>query len=240
MDSSSLLSLRGASFGYAGRAVISGVDLEIEPAAFLGIVGPNGAGKTTLMRGMLGLLEPLEGEVVRRTTATGYVPQRETLDPVYPLSVQEVVSMGAYGRLRGWRRLGREERELVSRSLERVGLGDQPRRRFSRLSGGQRQRALIARALVMQPRLLLLDEPTSGVDLTSQKAIVALLQELNREEALAILLVSHQLDVTRSSVREVVWVADGKVRAEDKAELLRPERFDAAFTGRGPEESGEI
>lgn len=235
MTDSPLLSLHDASFGYGGRAVISGVDLAIETGSFLGIVGPNGAGKTTLMRGMLGLLEPLAGRVVRETDALGYVPQRETLDPVYPLSVREVVEMGAYGRLRGLRRLKGEDRELVAKSLARVGLVERARARFSKLSGGQRQRALIARALVMRPRILLLDEPTSGVDLGSQARIVELLRELNRDEGLAILLVSHQLEVTRSSVREVVWVADGRVQSGEIDRILRPEQFGASPATTGGE-----
>src|SRR5262245_12698048 len=119
---SALITLRGAAFGYGGRAVVRGVDLTIEPGAFLGIVGPNGAGKTTLFRGILGLVPPLEGSVERGSTALGYVPQREELDPVYPLSVEEVVHMGAYGRLSGWRGLARAERTAASDALRRVGM----------------------------------------------------------------------------------------------------------------------
>jgi len=139
------------------------------------------------------------------------VPQRETLDPVFPLSVREVVRMGAYGRLDRFGRLRREDLDLVCRSIERVGLADRERVRFSRLSGGQRQRALIARALVMRPQVLLLDEPTSGVDVPTQRVIVDLLRELNREEDLAVLLVSHQLEVTRAATQDVIWVCNGSV-----------------------------
>ncbi|MEW6073672.1 MAG: ATP-binding cassette domain-containing protein [Planctomycetota bacterium] len=224
----SLIALRAAAFGYGGRPVISGVDLEITAAAFLGVVGPNGAGKTTLMRGLLGLLPPLQGTVERSTSSLGYVPQREGLDPVYPLSVQEVVRMGAYARLSRWGRVRPADGALALECLDRVGLADRRRLRFSRLSGGQRQRVLIARALLTRPEVLFLDEPTSGVDLPTQEAILDLLRDLNRREGLAVLLVSHQFEVTRAAAREIIWVADGRVGSVEGVDGLRPERFGAS------------
>lgn len=231
-----LLRLRNAAFGYEGRTIVSGVDLEVGAGAFLGIVGPNGSGKTTLFRGILGLIAPLEGTVERATAAIGYVPQRETLDPIYPLRVEEVVRMGAYGRLRGARTLPRAERTLASEALARVGLADRALHAFSALSGGQRQRVLIARALMMKPRLLLLDEPTSGVDRGAQAHILALLIELNRKEDMAILLVSHQIGMVRDAVKGCVWVADGKVRIGDARSMLAPEHLDELYStaGSGP------
>jgi manganese/iron transport system ATP-binding protein len=214
-----LLRLRNAAFGYAGKPVIAGVDLEIGSGAFLGIVGPNGAGKTTLFRGALGLIRPLEGQVELLTRAIGYVPQRETLDAIFPLRVAEVVHMGAYARLRGLRRLRREERELARECLRRVQLEERARAPFSSLSGGQRQRVLIARALMARPELLLLDEPTSGVDREAQRAILELLAELHRD-GLGILLVSHQLALLRRAVDEVLWVAQGRVERVPVARVL--------------------
>ena len=224
-----LIALSGASFGYAGRAVVSGVDLAVGAGAFLGIVGPNGAGKTTLFRGMLGLIPPLAGSVARTTDAIGYVPQRESLDPVFPLTVEEVVDMGAYGRLSGLRGLAREERELARRSLERVGLAERARALFSSLSGGQRQRVLIARALMARPRVLLLDEPTSGVDREAQARILALLSDLNAREDIAVLLVSHQIALVREAAPRVLWVADGRVVEGQAAELLAPANLDRLY-----------
>ena len=225
-----LIVLRRAAFGYGGRPVLSGVDLDVAPGAFVGIVGPNGAGKTTLIRGVLGLLPPLEGTLERTTRRLGYVPQRESLDSIFPLNVEEVVHTGCYGRLSGaMRRLPREEHELAARSLERVGLHEERRSRFNSLSGGQRQRVLIARALAMRPRVLILDEPTSGVDRPTRKLILDLLMRLNREEDLAILLVSHQLAMTREAVKQVLWVSDGRVVAGTGEDVLRPEQLDELF-----------
>jgi ABC-type Mn2+/Zn2+ transport system ATPase subunit len=204
--------------------VVSGVDLEVGAGDFVGLVGPNGAGKTTLFRGILGLITPLAGIVELRTDAVGYVPQRETLDPIYPLRVKEVVHMGACGRLTGLRTLRAADRELARESLRRVGLAGHEREPFSSLSGGQRQRVLIARALMSKPKLLLLDEPTSGVDRDAQAHILELLLGLNRGENMAILIVSHQLGLLRDAVKSCLWVADGKAQPGDVRELLALER----------------
>ena len=232
-----LLLLASAAFGYAQRPVVSGVDLEVGAGDFLGIVGPNGAGKTTLFRGMLGLLAPLAGRVQRGTQAIGYVPQRESLDELFPLRVDEVVRMGAYGRLSSLRTLRREDRALVRACLERVGLADRARDAFASLSGGQRQRVLIARALMVRPKLLLLDEPTSGVDRGARRVILALLRELSARDKLAILLVSHELALLREAVQEVLWVDGGRVQRRAAADLLKPENLDQLFAALGAGDS---
>lgn len=158
----------------------------------------------------------------------GYVPQREALDPVFPVTAEEVVQMGAYGRLAGWRGLRAEERELARACLERVDLLQKKDDLFSSLSGGQRQRALIARALMTGPQVLLLDEPTSGVDRPTQELVLELLTRLNDEDELAILIVSHQIAMTRT-VREVLWVDEGGVRSGAAEEMLQTEQLDAFF-----------
>lgn len=228
-----LLAARGAAFGYEGRAIVSGVDLEVGAGSFFGIVGPNGSGKTTLFRGLLGLVPPLAGKVERRPGAIGYVPQRESLDALFPLRVDEVVEMGAYGRLRGANLLARGDRELVGSSLARVGMREHARDAFSSLSGGQRQRVLIARALMAQPRVLLLDEPTSGVDRGATRAILDLLRELNERDSLAILLVSHQIGMVRDVVERALVVREGRVVEGDPKVLLAAEALDALFATEG-------
>ncbi len=221
LATSTWIHARNASFGYGTTPVLTGVDLAVGAGDFLGVLGPNGGGKTTLFRGLLGLISPLVGTVDRGELHMGYVPQREVLDEVYPLTVEGVVHMGAYGRLSGLRSLSRAEREWSAACLERVGLASRARAPFASLSGGQRQRVLIARALVMRPEVLFLDEPTSGVDARAQEQIFALLAELHAEGGLAILIVTHGVQRIRSVVREALWVADGCVRRGRIDDVLR-------------------
>lgn len=228
-----LLELGGVTLGYGGRAVLSGVDLTVGPGTVLRIMGPNGAGKTTLLRGLLGLLRPLAGNMEVRTDRVGYVPQRESLDPLFPLTVGEVVEMGCFARLRGWRRPSQEDRSLVLTSLERVGLAGAGSRTFDSLSGGQRQRVLLARALVMRPAVLLLDEPTSGVDAETTREIYRLLEELAVGEGIAILLVSHQVAPNSDGASEVLWVADGTVTRGRLEDLLSGDGLGGLLLGGG-------
>jgi ABC-type Mn2+/Zn2+ transport system ATPase subunit len=224
-----LVRTSGAAFGYGRKPVLSQVDLEVAPGDLIGIVGPNGSGKTTLFRGLLGLLPPLAGRVELNTGAVGYVPQRETLDPIYPLTVEEVVHMGCYARLVGaLRRVSDADRALADECVARVGLSERRRELFASLSGGQRQRALLARALMTRPRLLLLDEPTSGVDRGAEEEILDLLRELGKE-GLAVLLVSHQLGLVREAVHEALWVCGGRVTRGPAEEILTPEALDELY-----------
>lgn len=215
-----VLKLEGAAFGYGGRPLLQGVNLEVHAGELLGIIGPNGGGKTTLIRGTLGLIPALSGRVQRPERDLGYVPQRESLDAIFPLSVEEVVEMGAYGRLSGLRLLARAERELARAQLERVGLEDRARAPFSRLSGGQRQRVLIARALMGAPRLLVLDEPTSGVDHEAELRVLDLLKSLCEKENMAVLLVSHHLALLRHAVQDVLLIDGGRVERGRSHEMI--------------------
>ncbi len=214
-----LVEIEDAAFGYGERAVLTGVELRIARSTLVGVAGPNGSGKSTLVRGVLGLLAPIRGRVSRNASSLGYVPQRDTLDALFPLTALEVVRMGAFARLRGLRLLPRAERHAARAALERVGLADQARRLFARLSGGQRQRVLLARALLMQPDLLVLDEPTSGVDAEAEAAILALLREF-RDEGLGILLVSHRLEALCQVADQLLWVDAARVERRDPARVL--------------------
>jgi zinc transport system ATP-binding protein len=212
------LELRGASFGYEGRAVIEGLDLVLERGTFYGLVGANGAGKTTLLRGLLGLLAPLRGTRFQHVQRLRYVPQRETLDPGWPLRVQDVVETGAYDQLDRWGRLPAAARERARAALRESGLEDQRRRPFTALSGGQRQRVLLARALAGEPEALFLDEPTSGVDAESTELILGALQRLARERGLCIALVSHQREALEACVDRLWLLRAGALRSSAPGE----------------------
>ena len=228
-----LIQLRDVSLGYDGRVVLERLSFAVEYGECLALVGPNGAGKTTLLRGILGLIPVLAGQIEygfnRSTSPPGYVPQRDTLDPIFPLTIFEVVLMGTYGRLTLLQPVGRRQRQVAAHCLERVGLAELADRPFWALSGGQKQRVLIARALAVEPNLLLLDEPTAGIDPGAATAIMELIAQLNRDQDLTVVLVSHHLRLVRSLVHSVVWIEDGGARKGPAEVMLAPERIMEIF-----------
>jgi ABC-type Mn2+/Zn2+ transport system ATPase subunit len=210
-----LLGVESAEFGYEGRPVVHGATLEVRPRELVIVVGSNGSGKTTLMRGLLGFLPPLAGRVARRQgLRIGYVPQRETLDPLYPLSAFDVALLGAWRDLPFWRLSGPRDRSRAREALAACRASDFARRRYAQLSGGQRQRVLLARALATDPELLLLDEPTAGVDPEAERGILDLLRELRDARGLSIWMVTHHVHAIGERCDRVVTVSDGRVRCE--------------------------
>jgi zinc transport system ATP-binding protein len=208
--------LRGVSFAYPqGPAVLSDVDLAIERAEFVAVAGPNGGGKTTLVRVALGLERPTHGEALlfgqpahrfdRRETL-GYLAQRAQLGLDAPATVREVVTAGRLPRAGLVGRLRGGDRERVAEAIARVGLSQVADRPLQRLSGGQQQRAFIAKALAADPELLVLDEPTTGVDVEAQEALAALLERLHRELEVTILYISHEFGAIERFVERLVLV----------------------------------
>jgi ABC-type Mn2+/Zn2+ transport system ATPase subunit len=184
------------SGGYEpGAVVLRGVSFAFEPGTIAAVLGPNGGGKTTLFRALLGDL-PVRQGVVELDGAPAYVPQTDRTRLDFPVSALDVVLMGAYGRTPAWRRIARADREAARVALDRVGLADRARRRFGSLSGGQRQRVLIARALVQDSPVLLLDEPLSGVDAASAARIEAVFEQL-RDERRILLVATHDVEQAR-------------------------------------------
>jgi len=219
-----LIEFRSVSLGYGRSVVVRDVSFALHQGEFFGLVGPNGAGKTTILRAILGTLRPLQGEILRPSTVSrlcfGYVPQRDTIDEILPYSVREVVLMGRYRRLGLLRRPSREDHDVVSRSLEHAGIGDLEKSLFRDLSGGQKQRVLIARALAMGPDVLVLDEPTNGMDLSSRASILALIGGLHRTEHLTILMVSHLLDDVANHAARLAVVDRGLFQVGPVQDIL--------------------
>jgi zinc transport system ATP-binding protein len=210
-----LLTLENADFGYEGRAIVHRASLAIHADEFVVLVGSNGSGKSTLVRGILGLLPPLAGRVERRRgLRIGYVPQRETLDPLYPLSGADVVMMGAMRDLRPWQWIRSAERDRARAALEACGAAGFATQRYAALSGGQRQRVLLARALATNPELLLLDEPTAGVDPGAERSLLELLAELAHTRHLAVWMVTHHLDAIAGRFDRIATVDEGHVVLE--------------------------
>jgi ABC-type Mn2+/Zn2+ transport system ATPase subunit len=192
----SLVRTHDLAGGYVpGRDAIEDVSFALEAGEMAGILGPNGGGKTTLFRALLGELPQRRG-TVELAGSPAYVPQTDHARLDFPVSALDVALMGAYRRTPFYRRLGRGERATAESALERVGLADRARARFGTLSGGQRQRVLIARALVQDARVLLLDEPLSGVDAPSAARIESVLGEL-RDEGRALLVATHDVEQAR-------------------------------------------
>lgn len=207
------IELAGVGFRHRDVVVLQDIDLRVERGDFLGLIGPNGSGKTTLLRIVLGLLPPSTGTVrlfgtppaaFHEWRRLGYVPQRAVFDAALPATVGEVVQTGLGAALGWFRPPGATARRRVAEALERVGMGAHLRTRVTALSIGQQQRVLIARALASDPELLVLDEPTGGVDPEAQEAFHALLRHLNRERAVTLVLVSHDIGVV---AREVTTLA---------------------------------
>jgi ABC-type Mn2+/Zn2+ transport system ATPase subunit len=213
-----LVSLKAVSLGYDSEPVLRGIDLTIHPGDLIGMAGPNGSGKTTLFRAILGLLPTLSGSLERDCLLSdfGYVPQSSSLDPNFPLTAGQVVEMGSYGRLRPYQWMPSEEKEKAKKSLDQVGLSHLVAKSFFSLSGGQKQRILIARALMVNPKILILDEPLAGVDQESRKAITELLIKLNRDNKLTVFFSSHDLEMVRTVADKILRVDKGKTWWEGK------------------------
>jgi manganese/zinc/iron transport system ATP- binding protein len=234
------LQVEDLTVAYGERPALWDVDLEVPAGTLMAIVGPNGAGKTTLIRAVLGLLRPAAGSVrvfgrpydeQRRLVA--YVPQRGSVDWDFPADVLDVVTMGRYGAL-GWlRRPGRRDREAALEALEHVGLRHLAGRQIGQLSGGQQQRVFLARALVQDAQVYLMDEPFQGVDATSERAIIALLQEL-RSQGRTVVAVHHDLQTVPEYFDSVTLLNVRRVASGPVEEVFTEDNLRATYGGREP------
>lgn len=209
----------GVHFGYGTSPVLRGVDLAIAPGEFVALVGSNGSGKSTLLRVLLGLLAPSQGSVSIQG-AVGYVPQRPAMADELPATVAEVVAAGALSRQSWWWPKSRPSRSAVDKALSEVGLSQQRGSELRHLSGGQRQRAFIAKALVAEPQLLILDEPVAGVDVESQQRFRDTLVHMQREHGVTVLLVSHELGAVEQDLDRVAVLSGGRITFDGSPEEL--------------------
>ena len=235
-----MVALRGVTCGYEGQAVLTDVDLTIMPGDFVGLLGPSGSGKTTLLRSILGAVDLYQGQVLvagvstsKKRPRVGYVPQLETIDWNFPVTVEEAVMMGRTmdNPLFPWHR--RREKDLAREILERLGISDLARRHIRQLSGGQQQRVFLARALVASPRLLLLDEPTSGVDIKTRDDVMHLLHELNHQ-GVTIVMTTHEINAVAAHLPWVVCLR-GRILAEGPpSQVFTPETFMLTYDAEMP------
>ena len=214
-----IVQLQDVSCGYGRQEVLSGVSLDIMPGDFVGLLGPSGSGKTTLLRTVLGAVDLYRGQVLvegvstgQRRPKVGYVPQLETIDWNFPVTVREAVMMGRTmdNRFLPWYR--RQDRMLADEMMERLGISHLAPRHIRELSGGQQQRVFLARALVSSPRILLLDEPTSGVDMKTRDDVMHLLHEINHQ-GITIIMTTHEINAVAVHLPWVICM-NGRVLAE--------------------------
>jgi len=212
---STILEIKGLNFSYNGNQVLKNIDLTINEGDYLGVIGENGGGKTTLIKLILGLVSPSSGSIkvcgknIKKFASwheIGYVAQRATsFDQNFPASVEEIVGLGLLSRKKIPRFLTKEDHTAVDKALKKVHMGRFADRRIGDLSGGQQQRVLIARALVCKPRLLILDEPTTGVDAKNQGEFYDMLAKLNKE-GITVIIVSHDISYITKHVSKVAYV----------------------------------
>jgi manganese/zinc/iron transport system ATP- binding protein len=225
-DRSPIVTARGVTLGYRGRVLFRDLSFDIERGAIVGIVGPNGSGKTTLLRTILGLLPPLRGQLRRDPNLTvSYVPQRERLDTILPLTALDVVLLGRSARAGALSRRSWADYEAAGRALAQVDAQALAPQRFRSLSGGQQQRVLLARALVAAPDLLVLDEPTAGMDIASEAGMIEFLRDINRREGVTILLVTHMLPLVLNLATSIMLLGADRILSGAVDEVLREDRL---------------
>jgi len=210
-----IIEFNNVSFKYNSHYVLKDINFNLNKGVFFGIVGPNGAGKTTLLKLIAGLLEPDEGEIIKNTNNIGYVPQIKNVNWKTPISVLDAVEMGRYK----WKKkLKKEDKEKSLKYLDIVGLLDLKNRQISELSGGQKQKVFLARAMVNEPEILILDEPNTGIDVSSTDKFYELLMNIKNKNT-AIVLVTHQVEVV-PKISDMIGCLNVKLYLHDKPEEM--------------------
>jgi len=212
-NNNSLIKFRNVSIGYGNKTIHRNINVEIEKNDFIGLVGPNGSGKTTFLKTLLGTIKPVSGVIEKKNVTFGYVPQRDTVQPLLPYTVYEVVMMGRYSLMGLLKKPSKDDQDKVDECMEKVGITHLRNNNYNSLSGGQRQRTLIARALAVRPDVLILDEPTNGMDTPSHYSLLKLISELHSKRGLTVLLVSHLLSDVANLVKKLMLFENGKFQS---------------------------
>ena len=212
---------KDVSIAFNGYIPISDVSLEIYPGEFLAFIGPNGAGKTTLIRAILGLIRLRKGRISTPFSRKppGYVPQQKSIDPLFPISVRNIVAMGLYHELGWWKMPDHRQKQRIDKVLDRFGLAAHGRHTFSQLSGGMKQKVLLARALIGDPDILVLDEPASELDAASEAELIRHLHELRTLEGRTVLMAHHGIDMISLWADRVCRMNHGR------AEIFTPDKL---------------
>ena len=210
------IEIKNLTVAYGENIALENLNLDVEVGSLMALVGPNGAGKSTLIKTILKFLKQITGEIKINTKTLAYVPQRNSVDWDFPTTLFDVVEMGCYGRVGLFKRVNKEEKAKVLKAIEQVGMLEFKDRQISELSGGQQQRAFIARALVQEADIYLMDEPFQGVDSTTEKSIVDILKKL-KSDGKTLLVVHHDLQTVPTYFESVTFInktviASGKVK----------------------------
>ena len=225
-----IIKFSDVSIGYGKKIILENLNFTIKENDFFGIVGPNGSGKTTLLKTLLGNLKPLKGNIEKSPLRFGYVPQRDVVQPLLPYTVFDIVMMGRYSLLGLFRNPSKDDKGIVEDSLEKVGIHYLKNYNYNSLSGGQRQRILIARALAVEPKVLILDEPTNGMDTPSHYSLLDLIARLHDVNKLTILLVSHLLSDVANVVKKLILLEKDNFQVGEIDRVLSEENLKKTYS----------
>lgn len=222
------IEIKNLTVAYGENIALEDLNLNIEVGSLMALVGPNGAGKSTLIKTILKFLKQITGEIKINAKTLAYVPQRNSVDWDFPTTLFDVVEMGCYGRVGLFKRVSKEEKQKVLKAIEQVGMLEFKDRQISELSGGQQQRAFIARALVQEADIYLMDEPFQGVDSTTEKSIVEILKQL-KAEGKTIIVVHHDLQTVPTYFESVALINKAVIVIGKVSEVFTQENIDVTY-----------
>ncbi len=222
------IEIKNLTVAYGENIALEDLNLNIEVGSLMALVGPNGAGKSTLIKTILKFLKQITGEIKINAKTLAYVPQRNSVDWDFPTTLFDVVEMGCYGRVGLFKRVSKEEKHKVLKAIEQVGMLEFKDRQISELSGGQQQRAFIARALVQEADIYLMDEPFQGVDSTTEKSIVEILKQL-KDEGKTIIVVHHDLQTVPTYFESVALINKAVIVSGKVSEVFTQENIDVTY-----------